>query len=698
MSKNYNVRSFVTITNTEQTESELVNFADLHDTFNFDFELSGKKEISFTLTYCSGFERVFNMAKVKAFVNYDNESYIIEQVEPVINENGLLQNKITASHQVFDNLKNLRYDSNPEATSGTNTNNDVSESTSNGITTKRTGEKKTYDLKDQLEVFFTGVDRNSLNYELHGEFSKKACPLSDGTVLEWLNSNLATYSGTYLVQGHTLHIYTYEALKHVIDLDFRYLYNVSKSTIQSDVNNLVNVRKVYAGKMEDTYSSDSSAPGVTTSQNGDWSEAVKNAAALMNVSIDSNGVSLVLAQIKLESGGNEKAIGGNDGLSDGNAKGLLQFKQATFDKYAVDGHKDIMNGFDQLLAFFNIPNVLAQINGHTGWSPTGERRSKTIIKQPSRAQEVIDYAKQNVGLPYAWGGPRGVDQVVSTDCSGLTSNIYKHFGITIGTVTYSQCHDGNRIDRSQVQTGDLGFYDPGPHHVVMALNNQQAIQQPQPGESCNVFDINSYPPSYWIRNDQMAALVGGGSGDTGSTSSSSRTYYAIKFEYRDEDSIKQYHVHVGEPLKLDAIYDEKEAREEAARETQSQPVVSLDLEVDSSKLQSIIQDRLDKTDELVSIKLGDQVHAIIPEQNINTDVMITKISGNDVWFNPNASLKYAFNNNNNALKDVNAALFQDIHEIRHNVNDVSNWLGNNMTLTSTNRSWIEQYRKSTETK
>ena len=78
--------------------------------------------------------------------------------------------------------------------------------------------------------------------------------------------------------------------------------------------------------------------------------------------------------------------------------------------------------------------------------------------------------------------------------------------------------------------------------------------------------------------------------------------------------------------------------------------------------------------------------------------MITKISGNDVWFNPNASLKYTFNNNNNALKDVNAALFQDIHEIRHNVNDVSNWLGNNMTLTSTNRSWLEQYRKSAETK
>lgn len=37
-----------------------------------------------------------------------------------------------------------------------------------------------------------------------------------------------------------------------------------------------------------------------------------------------------MSQIQTESGGNPSAIGGNDGLADGNATGLLQTKPGTF--------------------------------------------------------------------------------------------------------------------------------------------------------------------------------------------------------------------------------------------------------------------------------------------------------------------------------------------------------------------------------
>lgn len=84
-----------------------------------------------------------------------------------------------------------------------------------------------------------------------------------------------------------------------------------------------------------------------------WSGDVKKALSKLGLSTSSSMVSKILKQIQTESGGNAKAIGGNDGLSDGNATGLMQVKPGTFKAYAVDGHNNIMNGYDNILAGLN---------------------------------------------------------------------------------------------------------------------------------------------------------------------------------------------------------------------------------------------------------------------------------------------------------------------------------------------------------
>jgi len=73
----------------------------------------------------------------------------------------------------------------------------------------------------------------------------------------------------------------------------------------------------------------------------------------LGLSTSGSMVSKILRQIQTESGGNAKAIGGNDGLADGNATGLMQVKPGTFRAYAVDGHNNIMNGYDNILAGLN---------------------------------------------------------------------------------------------------------------------------------------------------------------------------------------------------------------------------------------------------------------------------------------------------------------------------------------------------------
>lgn len=84
-----------------------------------------------------------------------------------------------------------------------------------------------------------------------------------------------------------------------------------------------------------------------------WSGDVKKALSKLGLSTSGSTVSKVLKQIQTESSGNAKAIGGNDGLADGNATGLMQVKPGTFKAYAVDGHNNIMNGYDNILAGLN---------------------------------------------------------------------------------------------------------------------------------------------------------------------------------------------------------------------------------------------------------------------------------------------------------------------------------------------------------
>lgn len=136
--------------------------------------------------------------------------------------------------------------------------------------------------------------------------------------------------------------------------------------------------------------------GATTAINGDWTEAIKHAAKMMNVNLDQNGLSAVLRRINQESGGSETVTNNWDSNAQAGhpSTGLLQYIQPTFDKWKVQGYEDIHKGFHQLLALFNDSNWLADISHAGGWGPTGTRR----VNGP-----VTDTATET--LTNGWGWP-----------------------------------------------------------------------------------------------------------------------------------------------------------------------------------------------------------------------------------------------------------------------------------------------------
>ena len=84
-----------------------------------------------------------------------------------------------------------------------------------------------------------------------------------------------------------------------------------------------------------------------------WKPQVILALQMNGLSTSSGMVARVLRQINTESGGNPKALGGDDGLNDGRAMGLMQTKPGTFKAYHFPGFNDIWKGFDDLLAGIN---------------------------------------------------------------------------------------------------------------------------------------------------------------------------------------------------------------------------------------------------------------------------------------------------------------------------------------------------------
>ena len=115
-----------------------------------------------------------------------------------------------------------------------------------------------------------------------------------------------------------------------------------------------------------------------------WKPDIRRAAKAIGVRVSNADVNDVARLIQTESSGNAGVTQQiHDVNSGGNeAQGLLQYTPGSFNSYAIRGHKNIKNGYDQLLAFFNNTDWRANLSywkrrmasGLTGWGPTGRRK------------------------------------------------------------------------------------------------------------------------------------------------------------------------------------------------------------------------------------------------------------------------------------------------------------------------------------
>lgn len=677
--------SMVYIASADGKHAFRVDWNDLYNSFKRNFQLNSNYEISFTLTYTEQYKDVFNIAKEKCWVWYDGQWFNIQQREVDSDENGFATLQITCTHTLIDSMKNVRLDKsqptedNPEISGGDSSNNDSSDDSSDsqqaGTVIKETDNKQTTSLDACLHNFLDNNDQN-IKYELHGNFPQAAVECT-GSLYDWLGQNLSLFSAYYIPDNYTLKIYDLDSLKHQTGKQFRYLHNMTNVDLQTDVVDLVNDCEVYGGKMEKDITT-ASGNGATEPQNGDWTPVIQNAAGLVGEHLSQNDINLILAQINLESSGQEDAKGGDDGLSDGIAKGLLQFKQSTFDYYSRPPYTDIWHGLDQLVALMNVPNWRNQITGHSGWSPQGAPVSKATIQvqtggnwgwpfpsvgegsfssgqlfgvQPGGGFRTngfhdgldfgsVDHPGSEVHAIHggtvtsiAWGGSEIKWYIVITDETGLNVEYQEAF---------SSRNNFSVAMNQHVNMGDIiGYRDTDHLHIGITRHNIQ--------EAFNHAFLND---GTWL--DPLETIKNGGASggsNEGSTTTTTEVYYLLHFHYQDEDSIKKYHLHRGAPIIQDSIYDMDALKQYVENTVQHKPKAALTINGYSGN----------------SGNLGDVWRLIAPELQLNMDVTLMGIQGNDEYFHPNGDQELSLNNTGLAMKDAINAIWSDIREVNKNI-------------------------------
>lgn len=108
-------------------------------------------------------------------------------------------------------------------------------------------------------------------------------------------------------------------------------------------------------------------------------------------------------------------------------------------------------------------------------------------------QAALTFAYQRLGVDYQWGGtgPR-------YDCSGLTQAAYRAAGISIPRTSEQQWSSLPAVADSDLQPGDLVFFNPGefvpglPGHVGIYIGNGQMVDAPRTGAVVRIEPIAGF--------------------------------------------------------------------------------------------------------------------------------------------------------------------------------------------------------------
>ena len=113
--------------------------------------------------------------------------------------------------------------------------------------------------------------------------------------------------------------------------------------------------------------------------------------------------------------------------------------------------------------------------------------------------EIVSLAQQYLGVPYVYGGssPSGFD------CSGFTMYIFAQVGVKLPHGATSQLSYGDSVSRSELQPGDLVFfqdYGAVASHVGIYIGGDQFIHASSSSGNSRCVTVSSLAESYYANH------------------------------------------------------------------------------------------------------------------------------------------------------------------------------------------------------
>ena len=131
----------------------------------------------------------------------------------------------------------------------------------------------------------------------------------------------------------------------------------------------------------------------------------------------------------------------------------------------------------------------------TETAETTEATDSTVSPSAS-ASDIVSVAQQYLGVPYVYGGssPSGFD------CSGFTMYVFAQVGISLPHGATSQLSYGTEVSRSNLQPGDLVFfqdYGAVASHVGIYIGGDQFIHASSSSGNSRCVTTSSLSESYY---------------------------------------------------------------------------------------------------------------------------------------------------------------------------------------------------------
>lgn len=121
-----------------------------------------------------------------------------------------------------------------------------------------------------------------------------------------------------------------------------------------------------------------------------------------------------------------------------------------------------------------------------------EKQETSNSETKTTGVEIVEYAKQYLGYKYVSGGST---PTTGFDCSGFTTYVYKHFGISLSRTSKGQINNGVAVEKSNLQLGDIVVFNDDANssigHVGIYIGDGNFIHASNPSDGVKITALSS---------------------------------------------------------------------------------------------------------------------------------------------------------------------------------------------------------------